>query len=121
MIYTHTIKVKPLSVNLAWQGQRFKTPAYKQYERALLFLLPTVKLPIADRYDVLYEFGFSNIASDLDNPAKLITDILQKKYMFNDKKIFKMTITKNIVSKGREYIGITIRPFDNSVSQTELL
>lgn len=52
------------------------------------------------------EFGFSNKASDLDNPVKPILDILQKKYGFNDRDIYELHIKKTIVPKGNEYITI---------------
>ena len=35
------IKIKPLSVNDAWQGRRFKTDNYKKYERDLMLILPS--------------------------------------------------------------------------------
>ena len=50
----------------------------------LLYLLPSIKLP-EPPYTVYYEFGFSSAASDIDNPVKLLQDILQKKYSFDDK------------------------------------
>jgi len=36
------INYKPLSVNEAWQGKRFKTKAYKDYEKSLMLLLPKI-------------------------------------------------------------------------------
>ena len=102
-----TIKIKPLSVNEAWQGKRFKTPAYKSYEKELLLRLP--KLIILDPpFRIDYEFGFSNKMSDLDNPVKLVTDILQKKYGINDRDIYELNIKKKIVAKGKEYIKFDI-------------
>ena len=37
------LKYKPLSVNICWQGKRFKTTEYKKYERDLLMILPQIK------------------------------------------------------------------------------
>lgn len=101
------LDIKPLSVNEAWQGKRFKTPAYKRYETALLFILPKIKLP-EPPYKLSLVFGFSNIAADLDNPAKLFIDCMQKKYGFNDKHIFELNIKKEVVKKGSEFITFTI-------------
>lgn len=101
------LKIKPLSINEAWQGKRFKTPAYKKYEQDVLLLLPKIKLP-SPPFELSYEFGFSNTLSDFDNPVKPITDILQKKYKINDRDIFKATIIKTIVKKGSEFISIQI-------------
>jgi len=102
------IDEKPLSVNAAWQGKRFKTFAYKQYERKLLLLLPNKKLNISDLMRIELFFGFSSKASDLDNPVKMILDILQKKYGINDKNVYELNIRKCIVEKGKEFIEIGI-------------
>lgn len=96
------IDIKPLSVNDAWRGRRFKTKQYEKYEKDVLFLLPKIKLPDPP-FHVDYEFGFSSAGSDLDNPVKLCTDILQKKYDFNDSLIHSMSIRKFKVEKGKEY------------------
>lgn len=105
---TIKIQIKPLSVNKAWQGQRFKTKAYKIYEKEVLHLLPALQLPPAP-YKICFEFGFSNKKSDLDNPVKILLDILQKKYGFDDKEIFEMNIKKHIVSKKHEYFSLEIK------------
>jgi len=102
-----TIKIKPLSVNECWQGRRFKTPEYSNYERTLLFMLPKIKLPLKP-YFVSIELGLSNVAADIDNPIKPILDILQKKYDFNDKDIYGLLIKKEVVKKGDEYFKFSI-------------
>ena len=101
------VNIKPLSVNDAWQGRRFKTDLYKQYEHDLAFLLPRLKLPPPPYY-IRYIFGVSNAASDFDNPVKPLTDILQKKYGFNDKHIMEAHIKKVIVPKGAEFFEFEI-------------
>lgn len=101
------IEIKPLSVNQAWQGKRYKTDQYKQYQKDLLFLLPKLTLPNPP-YQLEMEFGFSNAASDWDNPIKPLQDILQKKYNFNDKDVFKGIVTKKKVSKGKDYFKFKI-------------
>ena len=102
------IKIKPLSVNQAWQGRRFKTQKYKAYESELLSKLKGADVPDG-LLDVFLELGFSNKASDIDNPVKLILDILQKKYQFNDNKIYRLEIKKKIVKKGDDYIKFKIK------------
>lgn len=97
------LNIKPLSVNQCWAGRRFKTPEYKVYENAVLFLLPKFKLP-EPPYEIYFKFGFSSRASDFDNPVKPMTDILQKKYGFDDKLIQKAIIEKTLVPKGSEFI-----------------
>lgn len=101
------LNIKPLSVNQAWQGRRFKTDAYKRYERDVLMLLKPLTIPEGDlAIDVVY--GFSNKQSDVDNPTKLFIDILQKKYGFNDSRVTKLNLTKEKVKKGSEFIEFQI-------------
>lgn len=104
--------IPPLSVNMCWQGKRFKTNKYKAYEKELLFTLPNINLPDPP-YSVSYEFGLSNILSDFDNPIKPLTDILQKKYGFNDKEIHHAEIRKVKVSKGAEYFIVRIEHYNS--------
>lgn len=101
------VRMKPLSVNDAWQGKRFKTDAYKAYETEMLLRLPPGEIP-PPPYKVYYEFGFSNRQSDFDNPCKPLGDILQKKYGFNDSAIYEAHIVKRIVPKGNEYVFVRI-------------
>ena len=104
------LKEKPLSVNEVWQGRRFKTEAYKSYEKKMLLLLPKAKIKFPDMLRIEFHFGFSNLASDLDNPVKPLLDILQKKYGFNDRDVFELNVRKNKVDKGDEFIHIGIYP-----------
>ena len=99
---------KPLSVNEAWQGKRFKTEAYKHYERTIMFMLPNAKIDPNEMLRIEFFFGFSNKASDLDNPVKLLIDIAQKKYGFNDKNVFELNVRKCLVKKGEEFIQMGI-------------
>jgi len=101
------VGIKPLSVNDAWQGRRFKTDAYKNYEGVMLAYLPKINLP-EPPFKLTLEFGFSSNASDFDNPVKPFVDILQKKYKFNDKDIHQAVISKKIVPKGSEYTSFLI-------------
>tara|TARA_R110000868_G_scaffold1103_1_gene8411 strand:- start:7097 stop:7429 length:333 start_codon:yes stop_codon:yes gene_type:complete len=101
-------KIKPLSINKAFQGKRFKTKEYKAYEEELLYTMPQCSSLPSAPYSVSFEFGFSNKASDIDNPVKLITDIMQKKYGFNDKEIYHMNLVKKIVPKGEEYFKVKL-------------
>lgn len=102
------IDIKPLSVNAAWKGRRFKSEEYKTYEKAVLSVLPELNLPKIP-YAITFTFAFSNMASDFDNPTKLITDLLQKKYKFNDKNIMEAHIYKKVVPKGEEYFEFFIK------------
>lgn len=108
-IFETQINIKPLSVNQAWQGRRYKTEAYKRYIKNTLIILPKTKFNFHGmiRLDII--FGFSSVFSDLDNPLKLIIDILQKKYSFNDNQIYELNVRKRIVKKGFEFVSICFR------------
>ena len=103
----HKINIKPLSVNQAWQGKRFKTNLYKQYEHDVLLLLPKIKI-VAPPYRLNLIVGFSNKASDIDNILKPFLDILQKKYGINDKYIEVLYIEKQIVTKNNDFISFEL-------------
>ena len=105
------IKMKPLSVNRAWQGKRFKSDEYEAYEMEMLLRLPPGRLP-SPPYRVYYEFGFSNKLRDYDNPIKPTQDILSKKYGFNDNEIYEAHIVKKVVKRGKEYIKVKIEHMD---------
>ena len=97
------VNINPLSVNKAWKGRRFKTDDYHSYERELLFILPSLTVP-KGFLSIFIVFGFSSKLKDIDNPLKLFIDVLQKKYKFNDRDIYKLTVEKRIVKKKEEYI-----------------
>ena len=99
-----TLKIKPLSVNDAWKGRRQKSHVYKKYERDIFMLLPNDFIVPDGDLRLNLEWGFSSAASDYDNPIKPFQDCLQKKYNFNDSKIFVGHQEKFKVKKGDEYI-----------------
>jgi Holliday junction resolvase RusA-like endonuclease len=96
------VKIKPLSINQAWQGKRFKTPAYKAYRERLQWLLKPCEIPDGDLYLVI-QFGVSNMQSDTDNLIKPFQDALQDRYKFNDRRITALTATKTKTAKGSEF------------------
>jgi len=105
------INIKPISVNEAWKGRRFKTDKYKQYRRTLLWILPKIKIP-EPPYLIHFKFGFSNTLADWDNPVKPTQDILSEKYGFNDRLIRKAIVETEIVPKGNEYIEFEIKTLE---------
>lgn len=100
------LNIKPLSVNCAFQGRRFKTPAYKQYEKDVLLLLPNIVL--SEFKELELTFGMSSSLADIDNPTKLIVDILQKKYNVNDRDLTRLVLNKVKTKKGEEFILIKL-------------
>lgn len=99
------LNIKPLSVNQAWQGRRYKTPEYKAFERAVLLMLKPYQIPEGD-LEIVLQFG---CGFDFDNPVKPFIDCLQKKYGFNDSRIKKATIEVFAVEKGKEFIDFQIK------------
>lgn len=102
------INIKPLSVNQAWQGRRFKTDKYKSFEKEILFLLPNSKIKYEGNLMVNIKYGFSSKKSDVDNPCKTLLDCLCKKYGFDDRQIYQIYQEKTIVDKGNEFIEFEI-------------
>lgn len=102
------IKIKPLSVNDAWKGSRFKTDAYKSYERSVLSLLPKKIVVPSGKIAIKLTWGLSSKSGDIDNPIKCFVDCLQKKYDFNDNRIYDMSIKKVDVKKGDEFIEFSM-------------
>lgn len=105
------IEIKPLSVNEAFRGKRFKTPAYSKFEKSCLWLLPKMEIP-KGKLEIILHYGFSSKGSDVSNPTKLVEDILSKKYRFNDNLVYKITLTKEIVPKGKEFFSFEILPYN---------
>ena len=103
-----TINIKPLSANEAFNGRKTKTAKYRSFERSLLFILPKMTIPNKTPLRLSYEFGFSNLQSDIDNAIKQTTDVLSKKYSFNDMYVMELNVKKFVVTKGQEYIKLNI-------------
>ena len=110
-------KIKLLSVNEVWQGRRYKTKKYENYQNTLLLTLPNEKINTTNSYYIIFIFNFSNKLSDWDNPIKPLQDILQKKYGFNDRDITIALTFKKIVPKKDEgfiiYIGDSTNFYDD--------
>lgn len=104
------VDMKPLSVNEAWKGRRFKSEKYKEYETACLYYLRALNLKNlpTGNLKIIFHFGFSNKSSDIDNPLKSFIDILQKRYKFNDNRIYALEVTKEDVAIGSEFIEFEI-------------
>lgn len=82
---TITLPIKPLTVNQAWQGRRFSTPAKTAYEANLRLLLPKVAVVGAPYYRVEYDFHLRTFAlSDWDNLCKVLQDCLVKRGIITD-------------------------------------
>jgi len=105
----YTLQIKPLSVNEAFKGRRFKTDKYDSFIQNMHYLLPkTILIPDEKNIKLAIEFGFSSKASDIDNCCKSFIDCLVKKYKVDDRFIYELHVFKSIVKKGEEYIKFKI-------------
>ena len=105
------LNIKPLSVNDAWRGQRYKTPEYKAFEKHVVVSLRPMKIPDGP-LELFLEWGFSSAGSDWDNPIKPFQDCLQKKFKFNDNRVRLAHVKKVKVKKGSEYIKFEIKSYE---------
>ena len=92
------IRVRPLSVNRAWQGRRFKTPECSAYNQAVAESLAKqhLKPVISSWYEIHYQFWIKNFArTDCDNLVKTLQDcIVRARLISDDAKIKKFTVEK---------------------------
>ena len=102
------IEIKPLSINDAWKGRRYRTDKYKAFQKEITLKLPNIKNDFKGRLRLEIVFGFSSKGSDIDNPLKPFLDCLQKKYGVNDNQIYELNVKKEIVKKGNEFIKFNI-------------
>ena len=107
---TYSINIKPLSVNQAYRGRRFKTKDYVSFEKEMILRMPKGKVDPDQMLRVVLFFGFSTKSADIDNPIKSTLDLAQKKYGFNDKMVFELNVRKCLVAKGKEFIQMGIYP-----------
>jgi Holliday junction resolvase RusA-like endonuclease len=112
LLFSDKVEVKPMSVNQAWQGRKFKSPLYKEYEKEVLLKLHPHTFTVTGPIELNLFVGVSNAASDADNVVKPFVDILQKKYGFNDKFIYRLVVEKVIVKKGAEFIEFFIKNYE---------
>jgi Holliday junction resolvase RusA-like endonuclease len=105
----YMLKIKPLSINQAFKGRRFRTDLYNDYIKDMKDILPK-EIDISDTKNVkiAIEFGFSTKLSDIDNCIKPFLDCLVKKYKVDDRYIYELHVFKSIVKKGEEYIKFKI-------------
>ena len=106
------ISIIPLSANKMWQGRRFRTKAYDDYERTLMLLLPPLKIDQKVKLELDIRVGLSSKLADIDNICKPLIDILQKAYNFNDRNIYRLMAEKEIVKKGSEFIQFEIKKYE---------
>jgi len=109
------ILIKPLSLNQAYRGRRFKTKELSLYKQAIGLLAPKIPLksPSTGRLEANYRFGMSSKGSDVDNCIKCLQDALAETYGFNDNRIYKLIVEKVDCKKGEEFVEYEIKALEN--------
>lgn len=105
------IDIKPISINYAFQGRRFKTKKCKEYEASLWYRLPKKPMITGD-VEVFFDFFLVNYKkTDISNLVKVTEDIIvKKKYIEDDRKIVKMHLSKK--KSDKDMMTITIKKYD---------
>jgi Holliday junction resolvase RusA-like endonuclease len=111
------IRTKPLSVNKAWQGKRFRSKEYKSWAEEVQLLVAselsrkTVK-KIEGNLEVTVELFIKNDkCSDADNPLKPLFDTLTACGVWeDDRKIYALHVYKEHAEE--ESVRVTIAPFE---------
>lgn len=105
------IPYKPISINEAYTGRRFKTDLYRAFCKGVTLMLKPQSLP-APPYKITLIFGQSNIEfADWDGPIKNFQDVLCKKLGINDRVIYKGEVEKVKVPKGEEFIMYSLENY----------
>jgi hypothetical protein len=122
------IDLKPLSINEAFQGRRFKTNKHKAFEKALLLLLlPHKKEKIIGPYFLEYRLSLQNYArTDISNLVKVMEDCLVKSGIVQDDSYCQLMIISKIPADTSSFSlilhkGVNMEPSRNCVfCQTDL-
>lgn len=110
-----TILIKPLSVNAAFQGRRFKTKECNAYCKEVALAL----IPYTEQYkglvEVRYYFYLKNWKkTDGDNLVKVLQDCIVKRGMIeDDSKIMRYVIEK--IPSGIDSINFEILEYKKSI------
>ena len=113
------INQKPLSVNEAWQGRRFRTKRYNDFRRETLLRLSVVRPPKPPDATLFVDicWGMSNILADVDNPCKVFIDVLFEWWGIKDKdhRIRFLNLRKVKTNKGEEFIEFHVGDYDDEL------
>jgi len=107
-----TTSTKPLSANESYIGRKIKSAKYRKYEDTLLTTLPDLVVSEDGLLHLRLLVRYSNKRSDIDNCLKPFIDVLQKRYDFNDNRIYRLTVKKEIVAKGEEGITFNLEDYE---------
>lgn len=104
------IPLKPISVNAAFQGKRYKTDECKRFDRdcQLVLMRYRGKIERFERYEVIYNLYLKNAAlTDWDNCIKILQDnLVTAGLISDDRKIYRATINKIPDTTDRVHVRI---------------
>jgi len=103
------VNIKPLRANLSYLGTKRRSWKYKTYEAELNKQLPRTCIPREGNLSITFHIYYSNKGSDLDNALKPLLDVLQRRYKFNDNRVYEIKAYKHIVPKGEEAISFKVK------------
>jgi len=106
------INIKPISINIAFQGRRFKTKKAKDFEQELFYILPKKNM-IKGWVEINYKLYLKNWKmTDGDNCIKIMQDTLVKKgYIEDDRKIMRYVIEK--IPSEKDRVEVEIKEYVN--------
>ena len=113
-IFKQKFDVKPLSANKMFYRAKQLTKEYRLFRE---FMYEEVadrkKWPFKpeDELDFTVKVGLSSKLADVDNCIKPLLDTFQLLFEFNDKYVFKVTIEKEHVKKGSEFIDVQVKEY----------
>jgi len=97
------IKISPISVNRCWQGRRFKTKEYKDFEEEALWKLKNCKDRHTGFVFVVVNFYVKNfLMADENNYLKPFFDILTKSKIIKDDRFVIGHTSKKIKVNNKE-------------------
>lgn len=111
------LKIKPLSVNKCWQGRKFKTQLYKDYEKEMSVLLASHKPPrgvLSSKVGLDIVFYLKRASTtDFDNLLKPLFDILVANGIIpDDRYIWELKLKKEKAEE--DSISIKIKQLENA-------
>jgi len=105
------VKIKPISVNQAFQGRRFKTKKHKAYEEELQWLLKGQK-KVKGFYSISFTFHIKNfLVSDVSNLVKVTEDSIVKAGLVDDDRYCLEMHLKKVRSK-EDWFEFKIKPLN---------
>lgn len=103
-----------------WLGRKTDSEEYRRWNKQAIRLLPEVWIPDGPLSIYISVFYKSKL-SDLDNAFKPFLDLLQKRYRFDDRRVFHIRARKLLVdTKEQERIEFCIEEYNGPTHQDEL-